>query len=101
MRTGNIPPVIDVVQNKIKLWQGEDMGISNNWVAPLVENLNESDKPVAVLALLVALSPYQVDDYVINNFCAIHAGDRRLLHVASWASYLAAQRVSDWLTQRI
>ncbi len=89
--------VIDIVQNQVKLWRGEDMGLSQNWVIPLVKNLNENDKPVAVLTLLVALSPYQVDDNVINNFRVIHADDRSLLYVTSWASFIAVQRINDWI----
>ncbi len=89
--------VINIVQKQVSLWCGEDMGLSQSWVTTLVNDLDERDKPVAILALLTALAPYQIDEAIITNFRAIHKYDQSLLYVTSWASFMAAQRVSEWI----
>lgn len=89
--------VIKIVKHQIKKWQGEDMGLSQNWVNKLIVDLDCADKPVAKLALLTAIAPYQVDENTINQFRVIHPDDESLLNVTAWASFSAARHIGKWL----
>jgi AhpD family alkylhydroperoxidase len=89
--------VRQLVKQQVDLWQGEDMGFSQNWLEELMTNLDESDQHTARLALLAAIAPYQVDKNIINRFREIYPDDEALLHVTAWASFTAARRIGRWL----
>ena len=73
------------------------MSLGRDWLNGIVENLGHNDKPVARMALLSALAPYQVNENDVLEFRSIHPTDAQLLTVTSWASFSAARKVSQWL----
>jgi hypothetical protein len=62
---------------------------------PLAQ-LRESDRPAARIAILAALSPYQITDGDVQAYRADHPGDQDLLGLLAWSSFLAARRVGSW-----
>jgi hypothetical protein len=54
-------------------------------------------RPTARLALLSALASYQVDQQIISAFRQYQPGDRDLVNVTAWASWVAARRIASWL----
>ena len=86
-----------LVRERIAAWNGEDPGLSRGWVQEAIARLDETAKPVARLALLTALAPYQVDAGVIEAFRAQQPKDDRLIAAAAWASFTAARRIGTWL----
>jgi len=46
--------------------------------------------------LLAAISPYQIDDIVINSYRQFNQKDEALLATLSWVSFIAAMRISKW-----
>lgn len=90
-------PVRQLIENFINNWNGEDMEICQAWLNELITELNETDKPIAKLALLTAFAPYQVNDNIINNFRFRHPGDEALLNVTAWASFIISRRIASWL----
>ena len=89
--------VRDCVTNYIMAWNGEDPGISRNWVEDIIQPLDKDIQPIARLALLGAISPHQIDESIINTFRRIFPTDEQLITVLGWANYMAARRVSSWL----
>jgi len=92
------PHVLQIVEEKISSWHGEDMGLGQKWMDDLIANLDKSSQPVARLTLLSALAPHQVDANVIEKFRENHADDEALLSITAWASFTAARRIGSWLT---
>lgn len=90
-------PVRKLIKNYIDNWNGEDAELGHAWLNELIAELNETDKPVAKLALLTAFAPYQVNDNIINNFRFRHPGDEALLYVTAWASFIISRRIGSWL----
>ena len=88
-----------LVAERVAAWNGESPGLSRAWVEEAMAGLDDSSKPAARLALLVALASYQVDKRVIEDYCAQHPGDDALVEAAAWASFIAARRVGTWLYQ--
>ncbi len=68
-------------------------------LGPRVMSLDERDKAVATLALLVALAPSPLDSSLGEAFRAERPTDRGLVGTAGWATFTAARRVGGWLTQ--
>lgn len=97
--TGNIlsEQVRNLAERQVNSWSGENMGMDRSWLEKNVRNLEEIDKPVARLILLTALSPYQVCEKDILEFRSVYPDDERLLIITTWASFIAARRVSSWL----
>ena len=89
-----------LVRKRVAAWNGEDPGLSRGWVEEAIAGLDDSSKPAARLALLVALASYQVDESVIEAYRAQHPGDDTLIEATAWASFIAAQRVGTWLYQQ-
>ena len=83
----------------IEEWKGEDPGISRSWVERHILNSPELLKPVARLSLLAALSPYQIDDQIINSYKQFNPEDSALLATLSWASFATATRIGKWLSK--
>ncbi|MEJ3747485.1 carboxymuconolactone decarboxylase family protein [Actinomycetes bacterium KLBMP 9797] len=90
-------PVRDLVRAELEAWTGDRPGISRSWVEPSVAELADVHRPAARLALLVALSSYQVDDGVIADFRRRCPDDAALVDLTSWASFAAARRAASWL----
>jgi len=90
-------PVRDLVAQELGEWHGESKGISRHWLEGPLTGVEDQQKPVAQLALLTALAPYQVDDAAIQTFRESLPGDRELLGVTAWASMAAARRIGSWL----
>ncbi len=93
--------VRQLVQQQINIWQGEDMGLSQNWANDLIIKIDEHNKPIAKLALLTAIAPYQVNETVINQFQNIYKDDETLLHVTAWASFSAARHIGKWFCSNL
>ena len=62
-----------------------------------MNGLNEKSKDIGRLVLLTALTPYQVDEGVVNAFTAHITGDGRLIGALAWGSFTAARRIGTWL----
>ena len=86
-----------VVIKTIEEWKGEDPGISRDWVEGCISNLDDLLKPVARLSLLMAISPYQIDDKIIDSYREFNPKDEALLATLSWASFVTAIRMGKWL----
>ncbi|MCP4544740.1 MAG: alkylhydroperoxidase [Chloroflexi bacterium] len=88
-----------LVSERVAAWNGEHPGLSRAWVEEAMTGLDDSSKPAARLALLVALASYQVDEGVIKDYRTWRPGDDALVEAAAWASFIAARRVGTWLWQ--
>ncbi|WP_274652746.1 hypothetical protein [Paenibacillus humicola] len=86
------------VQHYIEDWDGKEPGISRNWAEQAVKPLTGPSKIAAKLALLTAVSPYQIDDDLIRDFRTVYKEDLQLLNVLSWSSFTAARKIGSWLS---
>ncbi|MFH8385303.1 carboxymuconolactone decarboxylase family protein [Kitasatospora sp. NPDC018058] len=86
-------PVRDLVRAELAVHDGVNPGPSRVWLDVALEGLPHEQRPVARLALLIALAPYQTTDTDIERFRAVHGGDRELVELASWAALTAAVRI--------
>lgn len=85
-----------LVEHHLGGWRGEQAPISRAWVEHLVSALDDTHKPAARLALVTARAAYQVDDTIIDGFRAVTPGDKPLLQIVAWASFVAAKRTASW-----
>ncbi len=86
-----------VVRARLSTWDGQAPGISRSWVDAEVAGLPETDRPAGRLALVIALSSYQLDDTLVSDFRRTAPGDDTLVELAAWSSMSAARRISTWL----
>lgn len=91
------PEVRALVEEVVGRWDGSAPGLSRGWVERPVAGLGEAQRPAARLALLTALAAYQVDESVVATFRTATPGDRELVSLTAWASYVATKRISSWL----
>jgi len=89
--------VRELVQEHVDLWNGDDTGMSRQWVEDAVADLPDNEQASGRLALLAALASYQIDEQVIKEFRQHFPTDEQLISTASWASYVAARKVAGWL----
>jgi AhpD family alkylhydroperoxidase len=86
-----------LVGERVRAWNGEDMGISRRWVEDAIADLNEEHRAAARLALLTALASYQVDSGVVQDFQSRHPDDAQHIAATAWASMAAARHASTWI----
>jgi alkylhydroperoxidase family enzyme len=89
--------VRDLVHSRLSTWDGQAPGISRSWVHEAVAELPAADQAAGRLAMVIALSSYQVDEGLVDAFRGTAPGDDTLIELAAWTSMAAARRVSTWL----
>ncbi len=89
--------VRDCVVEQVQAWDGKEPGLGRHWVEEAMNGLDEKSKDIARLVLLTALTPYQVDEGVVNAFTTNITGDDRLIGALAWGSFTAARRIGTWL----
>ncbi|OLF12941.1 alkylhydroperoxidase [Actinophytocola xinjiangensis] len=89
--------VRELVADRLSSWDGQAPGLSRAWVQDAVAGLAPADQPAGRLALVVAMSSYQVDEGLVEAFRATAPGDEVLMELVSWASLAAARRISSWV----
>jgi len=89
--------VRDCVVKHVQTWGGKDPKLGRHWVEEAMSGLDEKSKDIGRLVLLTALTPYQVDEGVVNAFTTHITGDDRLIGALAWGSFTAAQRIGKWL----
>jgi AhpD family alkylhydroperoxidase len=87
-------PVRERVVERLNHWQGEQMGLSLDWIEDGLDGLGAELRPAARLALLVAFAPYRVDETTVSAF---GGSDADLVSAVSWAAFAAARRTASWL----
>lgn len=92
------PEIRELLEEKLNNWSGEEMGISRQWLEEAIKNLDTKHLSTARLVFLTALSPYHVDEEIINDFQKHHPSESELLCVCCWASFSAIKRISQWIT---
>ncbi|MFB2771655.1 carboxymuconolactone decarboxylase family protein [Pelatocladus sp. BLCC-F211] len=90
------PDVRNFVEQNISKWDGQNKGISRQWVETLTNELDLQSKAIAKLALLTAFSSFQVDKTVIDEFKTYFSLDEELLAVVVWASFYTARVIASW-----
>lgn len=87
-------PARDLVLAKLATWQGEapDQRLLPRWL----RGLPSEDRLTGRLALLTAVAPGQLDPVLLAT-CRAQLGERGLVEVAGWASFVAARRIGERL----
>ncbi|HEY2577489.1 MAG TPA: carboxymuconolactone decarboxylase family protein [Streptosporangiaceae bacterium] len=97
-------PVRELVLDTLSGWNGRPPGPSRAWAGTMAAGLADADRSAGRLALLTALTPYQVsrDDVAdLRRSAGTGAGaDEALIGLTAWASMAAARKVGSWLRQR-
>jgi hypothetical protein len=89
-----------VVLDELDRWDGEPPGISRAWLTEPVSRLPEAERPAARLALLTALSSFQIDHETVTAFRERDSSDRALVETVAWAAFTAADRLGARLAGR-
>ena len=73
------------------------MPISRSWVEKETENLNGEDGDITRFALIVANSPQQMDERLINK---ILGDEKKSIRILAWASFSCARRVAAHIASK-
>ncbi|MEQ1541385.1 MAG: carboxymuconolactone decarboxylase family protein [Novosphingobium sp.] len=91
-------PVRALVAQRVGIWRGEDVPLSDRWLAEAVSELAADDQRASArLALQTALAAYRVDGALIAAFRRHFPGDAPLLATAAWSSLTATRRLAGWM----
>ena len=89
--------VRDLVRREVKAWDGKPPGLSRAWVEPVLAELPAEERAAGRVALLTAKAAYQVG---ADDVAAVHATDRGLVELVSWAAFTAAVAAGERLPVR-
>lgn len=95
------PDVQKRVSENLNQWQGEIMPISRAWVEQEVIGLNEVDRPIARLALLLAKASYQIDEGVIESVLGESKDQERFIRILAWCSFTASRNLATRIHRQI
>jgi hypothetical protein len=91
--------VRSLVRGRLSVWDGRPPGLSRSWVEDPVATLAVEEQAAGRLALTIAMSSFQVDEGMVDEFRRTAPDDSTLVELASWASMSAARRISSWLAE--
>lgn len=86
-----------LVLDRLEAWRGEDTGLSTAWCEELIADLPAHERPAGRLALLTAMSSYQVDEGVIGEFRRIDPSDAGLVDAVAWSAFAASRLIGNRL----
>ena len=92
--------VSNLVHRSLQQWQGETMPLSRSWVEHEIEGLDEKDRTIARLALVVAKASYQVDESLVEDVLGQEHNEPRLIRVLAWAAFSAARRIAERIAEQ-
>jgi len=96
--THSLPEKVrNCVQKNVQAWNGENSGLSQQWVEQAISEFDDASKTAARLSLLTSLAPYQVDEGIVLAFRRYSPEDDKLLRALAWASFTVARRIGTWL----
>jgi hypothetical protein len=83
-----------LVHERLKQWQGEQMPISRNWVEQEIGGLEGNERAIARLALVVAKASYQSDDRLVAEVLEHNPEQEQFVRILAWSSFTAARYVA-------
>jgi hypothetical protein len=83
-----------VVHDSLRRWQGEQMPISRSWVEPEIGELQDNERAIARLALVIAKAVYQTDDKLVGDVLEYNPEQEQFLRILAWCSFTAARYVA-------
>lgn len=89
--------VRELVLARLAGWDGAPPALGRAWVDAAISRLAAADRPAGRLALLTAMSSYQVRQADVDQARLHLPGDRALIGLTSWASMAAARQAGRWL----
>jgi hypothetical protein len=78
-------------------WRGESISQNRQWIDYEAEGFVEPVKSMVQLAMLAAVTPWQVDERRILIFRKYFPEERVLLSTLAWGSFTAARRIGTWM----
>ncbi|MFJ9813402.1 carboxymuconolactone decarboxylase family protein [Streptomyces sp. NPDC101158] len=91
-------PVRDRLHSQLALHDDTAPGPGRAWLGEATAGLSGTESATARLALLIALNPHQITATDLQEFRAVHPGDRELVELASWSALTAAVRIGARFT---
>ncbi|WP_433385702.1 carboxymuconolactone decarboxylase family protein [Dactylosporangium sp. CA-152071] len=86
-----------LVLDRLEAWRGEDTGLSTTWCEDLIADLPAHERAAGRLALLTAVSSYQVGEGVISEFRRFDPSDAGLVDTVAWSAFAAARLIGNRL----
>lgn len=92
----SLPPAVRrLVLDRLSAWRGEDTGLSTAWCEDLIADLPPHERPAGRLALLTAVSSYQVDESVVGEFRRVEPADSALVDAVAWSAFAASRLIGN------
>ncbi|MEU0520134.1 carboxymuconolactone decarboxylase family protein [Streptosporangium sp. NPDC006007] len=96
----SVPEAVrDLVATRLAAWDGRPAGLGRAWAEDAVSGLPAADRPAGRLALLTALTSYQVGPSAVRAFRAAGSDDAALIELTSWAAFAAARRLGGRMAE--
>jgi len=89
--------LISLLQQMLSEWDGQPMPLSGKWLTDSLRKINEENKDIATLMLLVAFASYRVTDELINTLIKKGFNNSAILFITGWSALEAAKRKIDLL----
>ncbi|MEV4516553.1 carboxymuconolactone decarboxylase family protein [Dactylosporangium sp. NPDC049525] len=86
-----------LVLDRLEAWRGEETGLSTAWCEDLIADLPTHERAAGRLALLTAVSSYQVDEGVIAEFRRFDPSDAGLVDAVAWSAFAASRLIGNRL----
>lgn len=90
-------PVRALVQNQMQSWNGEAMPVSRTWAQNAVAHLAKEHHALAKLCLVVALSPWQFSDDLMQPVIQQTLSKKELVKILNFAAFSGARRFGERL----
>lgn len=95
------PDARNAISTSLKQWEGKHMPIDSRWIDHDVVGLNEKDKAIARLAIVLAKAPYRITEKMVHDAMGEGRNEERFIRILAWSSFTAGRRFAQIVAQKI
>jgi AhpD family alkylhydroperoxidase len=85
------------LDGEVERWDGSRPPVSRSWLSVPLGRLGTEERPVARVALLSAVAPWQLGTEDVSEFRQFRPTDSGLIGAVALGAWTAARRISAWL----
>lgn len=91
--------IIERVNAILSFWDGSLRPLRGQWLDQELDGIEEADKPLFKLAMLVMFASYSVTEKDILDFRKLYSDDKTLVDLCYWAANKVSLKMLDWMAK--
>ncbi|MDX1684238.1 MAG: carboxymuconolactone decarboxylase family protein, partial [Saprospiraceae bacterium] len=79
-------------------WNGEQYGVSNQWLIQATEGFSDVNREIAQLVLLSGIQAYKISEARLFKLRNMGISDHDLVTITAWGAWQAVKKINSWIS---